>query len=85
MLDDLKNDNRSGAAELIDKAIDIIRCQLDPIVNRDKDIKDEFMELSREIVNSQLSMAPLINSIGYLVKDLDLITKDNVLLRIEQF
>ena len=85
MLDDLKNDNRSGAAELIDKAIDIIRCQLDPIVNRDKDIKDEFMELSREIVNSQPSMAPLVNSLGYLVKDLDLITKDNVLLRIEQF
>ncbi|MFX1259382.1 MAG: translation initiation factor eIF-2B [Promethearchaeota archaeon] len=85
MLNNLRKNNRSGASEFIDKALNIVKSQLEVIPNQTKDIKDIIIELSKEIINSQPSMAPLINTIGYLISDLDFITKKSILYRIEQF
>jgi hypothetical protein len=49
MLDDLKNDNSSGAAKLIDKAIDIIRCQLNPIIDRET-IRKFLKKVKKELL-----------------------------------
>ena len=85
LLNELENDNRSGASELIQKALEIIKSQLEIISNEMEDIKDIIIELSIKIINSRPSMAPLINTIGYLIGDLELITKKNILQKIEQF
>jgi translation initiation factor eIF-2B subunit delta len=75
MLLELENDNKAGANELINKALTIIKYQINLIQNPDKEINDEFMELAKRIVNSRPSMAPLINTIGYILQDLIKINK----------
>ena len=85
MLDDLRNDNTSGANELIEKALNIIKKKLDSITDSNKNIVDEILSLSKKIINSQPSMAPLINTIGYLNHDLKRINKTILQERIEGF
>jgi len=84
-LEDLRTDNTSGANELIDKALEIIKIQLDLIKEPSKDIKRETFNLAKKIINSRPSMAPLINTIGFLLHDLEKITKKNLEQRINQF
>ncbi len=84
-LKDLKEDNSSGARELIDKSIKIIKVFLDTISNEKKEIYKEFIELAIEIIHSRPSMAPLINSMGFLIGDMKIINKKNLLERIKQF
>ncbi|MFX0058335.1 MAG: translation initiation factor eIF-2B [Candidatus Heimdallarchaeota archaeon] len=84
-LSDLKNDNTSGANEFIDKTIRLLESQLKLISNPNQDIKDLMLKLSREIINSRPSMAPLINTIGYIISDLHSYTKYEINKRIENF
>lgn len=85
MLIDLKEDNSSGANELINKALKILNYQLEILSDQSEDITTIIMKLSREIINARPSMAPLINTIGFLVQNLESITKEDLLFRIEQF
>ena len=62
-----------------------MKYQAEIISNRFEDIKNLIIKLSKEIINSRPSMAPLINTIGYIIQDLEIITKEDVLYRIEQF
>jgi translation initiation factor 2B subunit (eIF-2B alpha/beta/delta family) len=85
MLDDLRNDNMSGASELIEKALNIIRKKLESISDLNKNIINQIISLSKKIINSQPSMAPLINAIGYLIHDLKRISKSILQERIKGF
>ncbi|HEY0090288.1 MAG TPA: hypothetical protein VGB37_15675 [Candidatus Lokiarchaeia archaeon] len=85
MLADLRNDNTSGANELIDQAIQIIKIFLNSEKDEKVDLKDRFIKLSREIMDSKPSIAPLINTIGFLTHDLISYNKENILNKIEQF
>jgi len=81
-IDKLKKDNKSGANEFIDKALKIIISQLNYIENLNEDITLPILELSKEIISSRPSMAPLINTIGFLIHDLEIISKKSLLLKI---
>lgn len=86
MLNDLKVDNQSGASELIDKAINVIKSQLNEVSKESIEINEIIMELSKKLIACRPSMAPLINTIGYLLSgDLKSLTKNNILQKIEQF
>lgn len=74
-LEDLRNDNTSGANELIDKALKIIEIRLESVEEPNEDIKREILTLAKNIIESRPSMAPLINTIGFLIHDLDRVNK----------
>ncbi len=84
-LKDLRADNTSGANELIDEALEIIRVQLELIKDQNEDIKEEIFNLARNIIDTRPSMAPLINTMGFLVHDLEKLNKKNLEERINQF
>jgi translation initiation factor 2B subunit (eIF-2B alpha/beta/delta family) len=84
-LRDLKQNKSSGASELIEKSIIILKDYLTTISNETKEINKEITELAREIIQSRPSMAPLINTVGYLIGDVKRINKKNLLDRMEQF
>jgi len=83
-IDKLKQDNKSGANEFIDKALKIITFQLDYIEDQNEDITVPILELSKEIIFSRPSMAPLINTIGFLIHGLEIISKKSILLKISE-
>ncbi|MFW9945302.1 MAG: hypothetical protein ACFFDX_00580 [Candidatus Odinarchaeota archaeon] len=80
----LKRDNKSGANEFIDKTLKIIISQLKYVEDQNEDITVPILELSRKIFSSRPSMAPLINTIGFLIHDLEIINKKSLLLKIHQ-
>ncbi|MFX1590987.1 MAG: hypothetical protein ACFFC1_22860, partial [Promethearchaeota archaeon] len=81
-IDKLKKDNKSGANEFIDKALKTITSQLNYVEDQNEDISLPILELSQEIISSRPSMAPLINTIGFLIHDLEIISKKSLLLKI---
>lgn len=83
-LETLKNDNQSGANELIIKALEIITDQLTYIEDENKDISPLILALSKEIISSRPSMAPLINTIGFIIHDLTTITKNSIYTKINE-
>ncbi len=85
LLRELREDNISGASEFIDKALEIIKSRLDLIDEPHRDIRDEIIYLSNQIIDTHPSMAPLINTIGYLIHDLDKITEIIIEERLNQF
>ena len=85
LLRELVEDNTSGATELIDKALEIIRIQLDMTTDQYRDIREEFIYLSKQIINTRPSMAPLINTIGYFIHDLEKINKQILGKRLNKF
>ncbi len=85
MIRDLHLDKTSGASELIDIALDILKILLDSIKDPQMDIKDVILELSRELLNVRPSMAPIINTIGYFLHDLESYTKKDLLERFTEF
>jgi len=85
LLKNLKDDNTSGAREFIDKALDIIRRQLKLIEDPYKDITQELIPLLIQIIESRPSMAPLINTIGYLINDLKVLNKFVIEERLNRF
>jgi translation initiation factor 2B subunit (eIF-2B alpha/beta/delta family) len=84
-LEDLRTDNTSGANELIDKALEIIKILLESIEEPNVDIKEELFTLAKNIIDSRPSMAPLINTIGFLIHDLEIMNKKILEERINQF
>ncbi len=83
-IDKLKKDNKSGANEFIDKALKIITSQLNYIEDQNEDITLPFLELSKEIIFSRPNMAPLIHTIGFLIHDLEIISKESLLFKISK-
>jgi len=84
-LKNLRQNSVSGASDLIENALKIIELQLTLIPSKNKDIKEEIFRLSKEIFNSRPSMAPLINTIGFLVHDTTSITTNLIRERIELY
>lgn len=85
LLRKLKEDNVSGANEFIDKALEIIRYQLNLTDDPYKDIREEIVSLSKQIIDARPSMAPLINTIGYLIHNLEILNKSFIEDRLNQF
>lgn len=85
MLLELENDKSSGANELISKVIKILQKQLDLITDERKDEKKLIIELAERIMDSRPSMAPLINTVGYIIADLEYFSKSTLSRRIAKF
>ncbi len=85
LLRELKDDNTSGASEFIDKVLEIIKFQLRLIHDPHKDIRENIFNLSKQIIYTRPSMAPLINTMGYLIHDLEKINKNIIEERLSQF
>jgi translation initiation factor eIF-2B subunit delta len=85
MIRELHLDKTSGASELIEIALEIIKTQLDSIKDEHMDINDVILELSRELLNVRPSMAPIINTIGYFLHDLKDYTKTDLMKRYNDF
>ncbi|MFX0105827.1 MAG: translation initiation factor eIF-2B [Candidatus Hodarchaeota archaeon] len=85
LLRELRDDNTSGATEFIDKALEIIKFQLRLTHDPHRDIREDFFKLSKEIIDTRPSMAPLINTIGYLIHDLGEVNKSIIEERLSQF
>lgn len=85
MLSELKADKSSGANELVEKALEIIKTQLELIKNPNDNIKDKILLLVKNIINSRPSMAPLINSMGYIIQNLEKITVKTIQQRLVEF
>jgi len=85
MIRDLKLDKTSGASELIANALEILKTQLDSIKDSQLDITDVIFELSQEFLKVRPSMAPIINTIGYFLHDLEIYTKKNLLEKYNAF
>ena len=85
LLKALRNNKSSGVSELIEDALEIIAVQLDLLEDRDKDITEEIHILFKKIIDTRPTMAPLINSIGYILHDVSIITKTTLENRIKQF
>ncbi|MFX1463248.1 MAG: translation initiation factor eIF-2B, partial [Promethearchaeota archaeon] len=82
---ELKEDNTSGASEFIDKSLEIIITQLEQVTDPYKDIKEDLIYLLKQIIDTRPSMAPLINTMGYLIHDLEKITKIVIEERLSEF
>ena len=85
LLTELKENNTSGANEFIDNALEIIKFQLNLTIDSHKNIKNEILVLSKQLIDARPSMAPLINTIGYLIHDLNIINKKAIEERLIQF
>jgi len=85
LLRELVEDNTSGATEFIDKALEIIRIQLELTNDQYRNIKEEIISLSKQIINTRPSMATLINTIGYFIHDLENINKKILSKRLNRF
>jgi translation initiation factor 2B subunit (eIF-2B alpha/beta/delta family) len=83
-IEKLRNDNESGARELSSKAIEIINI-FSREINSDKNLESLLIELFSQIINARPSMAPLINTIGYLYDNLQEYTTDSIIKVIEKF
>ncbi len=84
-LNELRNDNSSSASEFIDKAFEIIRTQLNQISDSHKDIKKEIIFILKKIIDTRPSMAPLINTMGYLINNLKEFNKTSLEQRLVRF
>lgn len=85
MIRDLHLDKTSGASELVKIALEILKAQLDSIKDEQMDIKDIIHELSVELLSVRPSMAPIINTMGYFLHDLENYTKKALLERYRAF
>jgi translation initiation factor eIF-2B subunit delta len=85
MVHDLKTDKTSGASELIEIALEILEAYLHTIKDPNMDIKEDIFELSKELFNVRPSMAPIINTLGYFIHDLEFFSKQTLLEKLKMF
>jgi translation initiation factor eIF-2B subunit delta len=85
MIHDLKTDKTSGASELIEIALEILETYLHTIKDPNMDIKEDIFELSKELFNVRPSMAPIINTMGYFIHDLEFFSKQTFLEKLKTF
>jgi translation initiation factor eIF-2B subunit delta len=84
-INEIKLDRSSGAKELALKSIEIFDNQLQLIENPNTDIRELIYELSKKLINARPSMAPLINSIGYIISSTDIFTKNSLISIIQTY
>ncbi len=84
-LSEIRSDNLSGASELVSKALDIVKSQLNLVNNPNENIKDIVFDLAKKIIDSRPSMAPLTNAIGYVLQNLENLNKKAILESLNQF
>ena len=84
-IDEIKDDNKSGANQLALRAVEIIQNQLNLIENSNQDIKGLIYELAGKLINARPSMAPLVNSIGYIITSSKDFTKNSIESTIKAF
>ncbi len=82
---DLKTDKTSGASELIEIALEILETYLHTIKDPNMDIKEVIFEISKELFKVRPSMAPIINTIGYFINDLEFVSKQTLLEKLKTF
>lgn len=85
MIHDLKTDKTSGASELIEFALEILEAYLHTVKDPNLDIKEVVFELSKELFNVRPSMAPIINTLGYFIHDLEFFSKQTFLEKLKTF
>ena len=85
MIHDLKTDKTSGASELIEFALEILEDYLHTVKDPNMDIKEVIFELSKELFSVRPSMAPIINTIGYFIHDLEFFSKQTLLEKFKTF
>jgi len=85
LINDIKNDKTSGASELIKIVIEIFKDLLNSIKDPNKNLKETIIEISKELIGVRPSMATLINTIGYLMHDIDVYNIPALNDRIESF
>ena len=85
MIHDLKTDKTSGASELIEIALEILEAYLHTIKDPNMDIKEDLFELSKDLFNVRPSMAPIINTLGYFIHDLEFFSKQTLLEKLKTF
>ncbi len=85
MIHDLKTDKTSGASELIEIALEILEAYLRTIKDPNMDIKEDIFELSKELFTVRPSMAPIINTFGYFIHDLEFFSKQTLLEKLKTF
>lgn len=85
MIHDLKTDKTSGASELIEFALEILEAYLHTVKDPNLDIKEVVFELSKELFNVRPSMAPIINTLGYFIHDLEFFNKQTFLEKLKTF
>jgi translation initiation factor 2B subunit (eIF-2B alpha/beta/delta family) len=78
-IDKIKQDTSSGANELALKAVHIIQNQLNLIEKSNMDLKQLIYHLAHKIIRARPSMAPLINSIGFIITSTDKFTKQSLM------
>ncbi len=77
-INDIRKDSSSGANELALKAVKVIQDQLDSIRDPNENIKDLIYKLVDKLIKTRPSMAPLINSMGFLITYNDKFTKKSI-------
>jgi translation initiation factor 2B subunit (eIF-2B alpha/beta/delta family) len=82
ILSNFSKDNTSGANELVSKAIKILENQL--LQEKDENSINRVLLLTQGFINSHPSMAPLVNSIGYIFNNLDPINKSTIQERLDE-
>lgn len=85
LLRDLREDKSSGASELVDKAIKIMEKKLEEFEDPNQDQKEIIYNLAEQIIKARPSMAPLINTIGFLINNLEGFSRKNLTQRIKDF
>ncbi|MFX1378771.1 MAG: translation initiation factor eIF-2B [Promethearchaeota archaeon] len=84
-LSELRTDNSSGASELVFKALEIVRSQLELVEDPNGNIKDLIIDLAKKIIDSRPTMAPLINTIGYIIQNSIPLNKNAIMESLSQF
>lgn len=82
---DLKTDKTSGASELIEITLEILEAYLHTIKDPNMDIKEVIFELSKVLFNVRPSMAPIINTMGYFIHNLEFFSKQTLLEKLKTF
>ncbi|MFW9821269.1 MAG: hypothetical protein ACFFE5_16825 [Candidatus Thorarchaeota archaeon] len=84
-LSELRADNSSGARELILKALEIVKSQIQLIQDPNENVRDLIFDLAKKIIDSRPSMANLINTIGYFLQNSDKLNKKFINESLRQF
>ncbi len=84
-ISELRKDNLSGASEMVSKALDIVKSQLNLVEDPNENIKDIMLDLGKKIISSHPSMAPLINTIGFLLQNSESLNKKVIIESLSQF
>jgi len=84
-LKEISDDTESGASEFIEKVLNIFEIFANTLSTDLKENKQKLNSLSRKIINLRPSMATLINTVGFIITDLDEVMTEPLKERIREF